>query len=134
MMEGTKVRLERQFIFRVPMVRIHLPPAVSPQTIGSAGDFTRSMSAPPTAQGTGLSLVGTGGEEEKVRLVGDAAERTALANMDQVALGPRQVEEPPKSRVKTATRISPPLIGAVAVGIVLRQRGTGDDRYCERCG
>jgi hypothetical protein len=93
------------------------------------------MSAPPTAQGTGLSLVGTGGEEEKkVRLVGDAAERTALADMDQVALGPRQAEEPPRSRVKTATRISPPLIGAVAVGIVLRQRGTGDDRYCERCG
>ena len=58
-------------------------------------------------------LVGAGGEEEEVRLVRDAAERTALADVDQVALGPRQGEEPPERRVKTATRSSAPLIGAV---------------------
>lgn len=37
--------------FAEPMVRIRLPPGESPQTIGSAGDFTGSFSgypAPPS--------------------------------------------------------------------------------------
>ena len=72
-------------------------------------------------------------KRNKVRLVLDAAEHAALADVDQVALGPRQVEEPPKCPVKPAAGSSPPLIGAVAVGIVLCQRGVGHDRHRERC-
>ena len=53
----------------------------------------------------------------------DAGERAALADVDQIALGPRQGEEPPKCPVKTAAGTSPSKISAVAVGITLRKRG-----------
>jgi hypothetical protein len=101
-----------------------------------SGSLQRRVSCEPDFPDPGEheSLEGARGEEEKVRLVRDEAERTALAGVDQVALGPWQGEKPPERGGEIATGSLALLINtAVVVGMVLGQRGAAHDGYWERC-